>query len=100
LVLFGATWKSPMSTDRPISIVPSRAPSATSVRWARLAHGLRKVGTALATMASTPVSVLQPDAKALSSSRMPTPDAALAAGCARISPTTITAKITSLTGSM
>jgi hypothetical protein len=66
LVSFGKTWSLPMSMDRPTSIVPS----ATSVRWARLALGLRKVGTALA-MASTPVSALQPEVKALISSRMP-----------------------------
>jgi hypothetical protein len=91
-----------MSTDSPISIEPSSAPSATSVRCARLTRGLRKVGTAFA-IASTPVSALQPEAKALSSSRTPTLAAACAAGCVgsvsgceRIRPTRMTAKIATM----
>ncbi len=60
-----------MSTERPISITPSRAPRATSVRCARLAAGARKDGTALAT-ASTPVRAEHPAANALSSSSAPT----------------------------
>ncbi len=55
----------------PISMRPSRIPSHISVCCARRARGLRNSGTALA-IASTPVSAEQPDAKALSSSKMPT----------------------------
>jgi hypothetical protein len=54
----GATCSRRISTDNPISIVPSSAPSISSVRWARLARGWRKTGTPLA-IASIPVSAEQ-----------------------------------------
>ena len=57
-------------------MVPRSAPRITSVRIARFARGSRNTGTSLA-IASTPVSALQPAAKALSSSRTPTVAAAL-----------------------
>jgi hypothetical protein len=55
----------------PISMAPSRIPSHISVCCARRARGFLNSGTALA-IASTPVSAEEPDANALSSSRMPT----------------------------
>jgi len=67
----GTTENLWISTPRPISIPPSKMPSHTSVRWARRALGWRNSGTALA-IASTPVSAEQPEANALSTSKMPT----------------------------
>ncbi len=49
-------------------------PSIISVCWARRARGRLNSGTAFA-IASTPVSAEQPEANALSSSRMPTDSA-------------------------
>ncbi len=49
---------------------PEHAPSMSSVRWARLTRGVRKVGTALA-MASTPVRAEHPDEKAFITSSSP-----------------------------
>ena len=49
-------------------------PSIISVCWARRARGCLNSGTAFA-IASTPVRAEQPDANALSSSRMPTDSA-------------------------
>jgi hypothetical protein len=71
LVGFGATWNFWISSERPISMALSRPPRPSSVRWARLTRGVRKVGTALA-MASTPVSAEQLEAKARSSRSKPT----------------------------
>ncbi len=89
----GAMCSCTITAARPISIGPSRAPSISSVRWARLARGSRKEGTPLA-IASTPVSAEQPAAKALRINS--TPRASLmgigcavptiAAGCERMSP--------------
>ncbi len=67
----GTMWYCRMSSDNPISIIPSNAPSAISVCWARFTAGVRKAGTALA-MASTPVSAEQPAENALSSNTIPT----------------------------
>src|ERR1035441_7556357 len=70
----GTTENLRISAPRPISIPPSRMPSQTSVCCARRALGWRNSGTAFA-IASTPVSAEQPEANALSTSKMPTASA-------------------------
>jgi hypothetical protein len=63
---WGATCSRMIRADRPISITASSPPSISSVRWAFLARGRRKVGTPLA-IASIPVNAEQPAANACSS---------------------------------
>ena len=67
----GTAWNLRIRTAMPISIRPRMMPSIISVCWARRARGCLNSGTAFA-IASTPVSAEQPEANALSSSRMPT----------------------------
>ena len=96
----GATWSRRISTDSPISIAPSSAPSISSVRWARRARGGRKAGTPLA-MASIPVRAEQPAEKAFRIRITPTASVmrtgcavpTTAAGCERTRPTMMTPKI-------
>ena len=66
----GSTWCERASTDRPISITASSAPSKISVRWAVRTRGSRKAGTPLA-IASTPVTAEQPAANAFRISTSP-----------------------------
>jgi hypothetical protein len=66
----GTTSNFLIRIPRPISMLPSRMPSQTSVCCARRALGWRNSGTALA-IASTPVSAEQPEANAFSMSRTP-----------------------------
>jgi len=103
---WGTTWNFLIRIPRPISIPPSRMPSQTSVCCARRALGLRNSGTALA-IASTPVSAEQPEANALSTSRIPTASVEApkwvssgTAGCARNRPPRITATMATMNASV
>ena len=101
-VAVGVTWYLRIRMDRPISMVPRMIPSHISVCCARRARGRRNEGTALA-IASTPVSAAQPEAKARSRRSRPMVSVAdgtwwdgATAGCDRIRPPMMTAKIATM----